>query len=154
MRFFGRFVLTGFVALAARAGDTGPAVSAPVLGFVYDSGRSAIRPIRGIPGAALVGDPLDAGFALALAVISPSQEFALAVPRDGSALRLIDLATLSATAVPGAMASPNHMVFSPSGRAALLYASASEQLQIVTGLPGNPAVREVNPDSSASVLSG
>lgn len=125
--------------------------AAPMLGFAYDPGAAAIRPIRGVPGAALLGDPIDTGFPAALAAIAPMQAVALAVSGEDGMVRVVHLqananaieAKLNAAVVAGAMASPDLIVFSPSGSAALLYSAAAARLQVLTGLPNQPAVRDL-----------
>ena len=82
----------------------------PLLGYAFDAGAGAIRPLRGIPGAAVLGDVLDAGFPMASAVMAPQQNFALALAADGQP-RLVSFGAGGA-AVPleGAMATPDRMV--------------------------------------------
>src|SRR5215831_9744405 len=46
-------------------------LSGPVIGFVFDGSARALRPILGIPGASLVGNPLDVGFALESGFVAP-----------------------------------------------------------------------------------
>jgi hypothetical protein len=142
------FFLLVFSSLApVRAqADTMPAsIGSPGLGFAYDAGLSAIRPIQGIPGAALLGAPLDLGFAISAAAISPEQDSALTVSLDDSQVRLVHFQAGTPTVIPvsGAMASPDFMVFSPGGRAALLYRRDSGRLQLLTGLSGAPAAQEL-----------
>jgi hypothetical protein len=119
----------------------------PALGFVFDANLGAIRPIRGIPGAALVGDPIEAGFALASAAISPQQDFAIAIAAAGEdpQLRLIQFQSggSSVRLLDGTMTSPDRTILSPAGSTALLYQN-SGRLQILTGLPGNPLARDLD----------
>ena len=131
---------------AAQAGST---LSGPTMGLVFDSSQSALRPIRGIPGAATLGDPVDLGFQLASASVSPHQDYALAVRADDSAVVLVRAG--SSTAIPGARPAPALMVFSDSGAAAALYDSGSGRVQIVTGLPDAAAIRS---DVDISALAG
>jgi hypothetical protein len=125
---------------SAQAQDS--SVGVPVLGYAFDASASAIRPLRGLPGAALLGDPLDLGFSASSAVIAPEQSFALAVSQDGQA-RVVSLgAKTTVSVLDGAMTSPERMLFSPSGAAALLL--AGNRAQIVTGLPGSPSVKDID----------
>jgi hypothetical protein len=125
---------------SARAQDS--SVDVPVLGYAFDASAGAIRPLRGIPGAALLGDPIDLGFSASSAVIAPQQSFALALSQDGQA-RVVALgAKTTVSGLDGAMTSPERMLFSPSGAAALLL--AGNRAQIVTGLPGSPAVKDID----------
>ena len=128
-----------------------PNITAPALGYAYDAGLRAIRPVRGIPGAAVLGDPLPMGFAPARAAIAPRQDYALAVSVD-QGLHLIrwDAATGSDIAIDGAMATADRFVFSPSGAAAILYDSASGRMQVLTGVSDSPAVRDIQAAGSTS----
>lgn len=111
------------------------ALATPILGFAYDASRMAIRPVRGFPGAAILGDPIDAGFDVALAAISPRQDYALAVSAGDGRVYVLRFPNgqPSVAALDNAMASPTQIVFSPSGTAALLYDQTSGRLQTVVG---------------------
>ncbi len=52
----------------------------PVAGYVFDSsGTKSCAPIQGVPGASLLGDPVNFGFNLAAAYVSPGQDSAFFV---------------------------------------------------------------------------
>src|SRR5690349_4413563 len=53
-------------------------LSGPVMGFISDPGSGSFRPIYGAPGAALLGEPIDLPFEVEGAVVSPTQDFAVA----------------------------------------------------------------------------
>jgi len=59
-----------------------PAVLLPVLGFVLDN-AGGLRPYIGVPGAASIGRPLDLGFPVTRAVVSPAHDYILATVKDG-----------------------------------------------------------------------
>jgi hypothetical protein len=120
--------------LYGQAGKLG----APALGFAFDQSAHALRRIQGIPGASLVGDPVDFGIAVSAAYVAPRLDSAFVLADDGRmhvfgltadtpAERNVDLA-----------GSVQRVVFSPSGSAAALYSAGS--LQVVKGLPDAPAV--------------
>lgn len=117
-------------------GQTGQ-VGGPVIGFIYDSSVSALRPVLGIPGASTLGDPLHAGFALSSAVVAPRQDSAIAIAGDGS-LHLLGLGSgiveIRCAACPSFA---DAAIYSPSGSAVALYSAG--RVQIVTGLPASPA---------------
>jgi hypothetical protein len=155
MRFYSSVLFSLLPVFSAGAQDG--SVSMPSLGFAFDSNLAAIRPIRGIPGAALVADPLDAGFPIRAAFIAPLQDFALAAPADDSPLRLIRFQTIrpglqnssyDLRPLDGALSSPDRAVFSPSGHSAVLYASGG-RAQILTGLPDQPAMRDLETAGAA-----
>jgi len=146
-----QIVMAVFLAGVA-AGQTGTVLSGPTLGLVFDSSQSALRPIRGIPGAASLGDPVNAGFALASATVSPQQGYALALKADDSSVVLVRAgAAVSSAAVTGARPAPALVVFSPAGTAAALYDSGAGRVQILTGLPDAAAVQS---DVDISALAG
>ena len=132
------------------AAQTGTALSGPTMGLVFDSSHSALRPIRGIPGAAALGDAVNLGIPLASATVSPRQDFALALRADDSSVVLARASGASA-AVPGARPSPALMVFSPAGATAALYDSGAGRVQVLTGLPDAAAVQS---DVDISALAG
>lgn len=141
MRFH-RSLLFGLLAAAPGYSQNG-SVAAPAMGYAFDANAAAIRPLRGIPGASLLGDPLDPGFAISLAAISPRQNFALAVSSTDSRLRLVPLSGGNAGSLPdSALTAPDRIFFSPSGSAALLLQNG--RLQALSGLPDHAAVREID----------
>ena len=112
-------------------------VEGPVAGYVFDGGSQALRPVLGIPGASVLGDPVNLGTALASGAVSPRLDSVLAVATDGT-FHLYALNAGSASEVPvnGVPFVPERIVFSPTGSAAALYGGG--RIQVVTGLPGAP----------------
>ena len=49
----------------------------PVMGYVLDATTQAIRPVNGIPGSSVLGQPLALPFPVAAAAFSPRGDFAL-----------------------------------------------------------------------------
>jgi hypothetical protein len=135
---------------SVAAAQTGTALSGPTMGLVFDASQSALRPIRGIPGAATLGDAVNLGFPLASATVSPRQDFALALRTDDSSVVLVRAGGASA-AVSGARPSPTLTVFSPAGTTAALYDSGAGRVQVLTGLPDAAAVQS---DVDISALAG
>jgi hypothetical protein len=97
-----------------------------------------------------LGDPVNLGFPLAAAAVSPRQDSALALRADDSSVVLVRAGGASA-AIPGARPAPALMVFSPAGTAAALYDSGAGRVQILTGLPDTAAVQS---DLDISALAG
>lgn len=131
--------LSGLALLTASLAVAQSSISGPSLGIFYDPAAQTLRPIWGVPGAATAGAPIDLGFTLAAATISPAQDYLLGVLSDGS----VDLITLTATgpstqALPAAMGSPDKMVLSPTGASAVLFFGGAATAQIFTGLPNGP----------------
>jgi hypothetical protein len=130
-------ISTGFAAQNAS-------VATPALGFAFDSTVKAIRPIRGIPGAALLDDAIDLGFPIVSAAIAPRQNFAVVTLED-STIRLVRFSNGGANSesLDSAMASPDRVVLSSGGRTLLLYQN-SGHLQTFTGLPERAVAQEWN----------
>ena len=143
-------ILPALLLASVAAAQVVPSLSGPTLGLVFDSSQSALRPIRGIPGAATLGDLVNPGFALASATISPVQGYALALRADDSSVVLVRASGASA-AIPGARPAPALVVFSPAGTAAALYDSGAARVQILTGLPDAAALQS---DIDISALAG
>src|SRR5438128_5391554 len=104
-------------AYGQQAGITGPSS-----GFVFDNSAHGLRPIRGIPGASVIGAPIEFGFDIASASVSPSLDSALVVSANGGVhLFRIDNTTPVERLVDGLAVdkppAPHHVVFSPSGMA-------------------------------------
>jgi hypothetical protein len=106
---------------------------------VYDRTAAALRPVRGVPGAATLGDRLAVPFALEAGFVGSRQDLAVLVATDGTT-HWFTLSGNAATevAATGSIATPRRVVFSPSGTAAALV--ASDSVQVVTGLPSSPAL--------------
>jgi len=129
-----------------NSGQNTTSVQTPVLGFLFDSLAHRIRPLQGVPGAALLSAPLDAGVEIAAAVLSPRQDYTLILSGDERAVELLRFRPngLLRQAIDGVTAAPDGMYLSPSGSAAGLYYQTSGTVQIITGLPDAPVLaREV-----------
>jgi len=133
-RMFGLALAVGSM-LTAQQGS----LAGPVAGFIYDSSGRALRPIQGVPGASLIGDPVNLGLDLSAAYISPRQDSAFVVSADG-ALHFFRLNSAGAVeaGLSGISFIPQRVVFSPSGTAAALFTPA--KIQVFQGLPGAPAL--------------
>jgi len=131
-------VLTAGLALAADSAVA--TLSGPRLGLVFDPAAGNLRPISGIPGAAMTGEPLSLGFIIARAAISPTGDAALVVEASSSvALVHATGGDWVAASLDEVQPAPDQMVFSPSGEAAALY-YATGRVQVLTGLPGAASV--------------
>ena len=135
--------LTAVLSAGLAFGGSGaaPSLGGPRLGLVFDPAARSLRPISGIPGAAITGAPLPLGIAVAQAEISPAQNAALVAGARGSAVSLVQAAGSDwvVTALDGVAPAPATMVFSASGSAAALYYTAG-RVRILTGLAATPTV--------------
>ena len=114
-------------------------IAGPALGFVFD--RSVgIRPLLGVPGAAVAGPALAFDAGIQHMEVSSERDYALAIAGPDRRLLLFrDLAGVPTPAlVPGVSGSVDRIALSPAATAALLYAAGENSLQILTGLPGAP----------------
>ena len=117
--------------LFAENGD----VAGPILGLLPSSG--GLRLVLGIPGAAMAGDALALEFGVSQAAASGGLAMAVTQP-DGRVVAIGRDAQWRA--VEGASAGPAQLLLSPEARAAALYFPDASVLEIVSGLPGAPAV--------------
>jgi hypothetical protein len=117
-------------------------ISGPVLGYFFDRAAATLRPLLGIPGAATMGAPMGMDFRVAKAAISPLHDYLLAQVEGEAALTLVrlDAGALTRQGIVGALESPERIVFSPAGTAAVLSECAEGTIQVLAGLPGEPAV--------------
>ena len=118
--------------LMAQQGSVG----GPITGYVFDESSKALRAIRGIPGAALVGDSVDFGAPVSAAWVSPRLDSALIVAADGTpGFYRLDGGVPTRISVDG-LSAPDRAVYSPSGTALALIGSTA--IHIYKGLPGAP----------------
>jgi DNA-binding beta-propeller fold protein YncE len=125
------------IAACSLYGQAGK-LAAPSLGFVFDQSAHALRRIQGIPGASLVGTPVEFGIDVSAAYVAPRLDSVFAVAADGRThlFRLSgDTSPESAIDLAG---SPLRVEYSPSGSAAALYAPG--MVQVIKGLPDAPVV--------------
>jgi hypothetical protein len=138
------FRLSAVAAIASTA--AWGQVGAPLLGFLPDRGH--ILPVNGIPASASIGPAIDfsastAGGEFLRIAISPRQDFAVASAAATGAV-LIAHPDGTTQALSGAAVYPDAVVLSPSGSAAVLWFASPRLLEIVSGLPGAPVVRQIN----------
>ena len=88
-------------------------------------------------GTGRLGKPLDLGFQAGSALVSPRQDYTLAIDAVSGEMRLLRFRPegISATGISGAMNSPDRLVLSPMGRSAALYSASSGRIQVIRGLP-------------------
>lgn len=126
---------------AGRAADAemDAPIQGPMLGFVRDAG--ALVPLLGIPGAAMMGDALDLGADVREASFSPDRDYVLALLGEDRIATLLALRSRRpARTLPDVATGADRVYLSAEGSAAALYFAARNRLQIVSGLPDNPAV--------------
>src|ERR1051326_8192905 len=117
-------------------------IGGPVLGFLPDQNGTVIRPLMGIPGASIPGQPLRLTDDVVGAAISPRQNYAIASRSTDAQVVVIDFASDPpiVTAVIGASLGAGLLAISPTGSAAAVYDSASGTVEVIGGLPNSAAV--------------
>lgn len=128
--------LAGSASLPRLAGE----VRGPIAGVVLDTRSQALRPILGIPGAAVLGPALDAGFPVRVAELADRGRFALAAG-DGGLAVVTGLAEdrPAARQVEGGAAA-DLLALNAEASAAAAYSRAASRIQVIRGLPERPAV--------------
>lgn len=126
------------------ASNTGKAMVPPVIGIVLAGSEDspAVRELVGVPGSAVMLDPVPLPPGTVRAMIAPRQSYGLAVTGDGSlaTFSIVDGA-IEFKQIPDAHPGVKPMlVFAPSGRTAACYSPESGLVQVIEGLPGTPKV--------------
>jgi hypothetical protein len=125
----------------------------PLLGLLPDHGN--IRAVHGIPASASIAPALNfgSGSPFLQIAISPHQDFALVSAQDSGTVMIAypPLTTQAGTTqagttqtLTGVSAHPDSIRLSPQGSAAILWFASTRMLEIVSGLPASPVVRQVN----------
>src|SRR5579862_4325293 len=124
------FLVPGLLTLGVCPGIGQVTLTGPTLGLFFDPQTQAIRPIWGIPGSATAGQPINIGFPVAAGLVSPSQDYALVVSRDGAALRPI-----------GSLADPAFAPTQRSGRRPLPF---PRSVSVITFTPSGPSIQPIS----------
>lgn len=136
-RFFLLYsLLAGTLAPTVRA-EIPPEMASPTLGYVFDAVAQRLRPLAGIPGAAMVTAPVG-DLAIRQAIPPPSPGWALAVDAERGAPGILRRAPNSFHPLPG-ISRAERLYLSPLGKSALALLSDT-RVQRVSGLPDSPQV--------------
>ena len=121
------------IALSYTARGQTTTVAGPRLGYALDRSVHALRPILGIQGASILGDPLDAGFPIRDAAIDGLRGIALAIDAVSGGTWLIHPdQPLPATPVPIA-GEAERVYLSPQASAAA-FLMHDGRIKILTGI--------------------
>jgi hypothetical protein len=125
------------------------AIGAPLTGFLVDSRSHSIRPIQGIPGASMMGDPLTADVDVRTASFSSTGQFGLTADARRGLVLVNGLGTSapSTQVVQGAISGVELMSLNDAG-SAVLYSRSTSQVQFLKGLPDNPVASSSHSVSS------
>ena len=131
-------------AFVAAVGLCQSNVQRPTTGYVLDQ-SGTLRPVLGIPGAAVLGDRVAPAISFSTALAVPQRDFVIGLPAGGGSAPVLvtGLATGAAvvTEIPGAIRA-DRIARNEAGTAAVTYSSRSRQLQLISGLPSAPACSE------------
>jgi hypothetical protein len=119
------------------------AIHGPRLGLVFDPSARTLRPIVGIAGSSTMGDALPLGVPLESAIVSPSQDYALAMVGKDSEVRLVRVGPSNIAHVKvllGPAPAPDRIAISPSGASAAFYYHSSAHITVMTGFPVAPHI--------------
>ena len=116
-------------------------IGAPQLGWVPDEGR--IRPVYGMPAAAAVGAPIPSDQVFRQTAASQARDYVLVSIAETGAV-LVYTPAHGFIPLDGAATAPDSIVLSPSGSSAALWFAPINRLQVITGLPDTPAIRDVS----------
>src|SRR5208283_526386 len=123
-------------------GNAGP-MAAPVLGFIAGDVPTQVRAIVGVPASASVTTGISIPGSVARVSIPPRQPYVLAETDTPLALMVVPFNGINPGTpglVNGAVPGADLVSFSPSGNVAALYFSATQRLQVISGLPSQPLV--------------
>jgi hypothetical protein len=116
-------------------------VGAPQLGWVPDGSR--IRPVYGLPAAAAVGAAIPADQNFSRIAASTARNYVLVSAADTGSVSIYTTEH-GLTLLDGAGNAPDVMLVSPRGSAAALWFSSLNQIQVITGLPDAPVIRQLD----------
>ena len=146
MRFFTACVTSIGVFIALAAGSDSPSLmDLPLIGYVAQSSPPELRAIVGVPGAAVLTDPLPLPSNVRRIHLPPDQQYVLLERSEGdpAVLLLNGDDTNQMIPIPGALSAPNIVAFSRSGSSVVLFGKSTGRLQVITGLPHAPSIAQV-----------
>jgi len=112
-------------------------LSGPVEGFTFDPPTQSFRALIGLPGSALFGPVLAAGFDSGS--VAPHKNYAVGF-QQGNCLLIsgLDSGPISTTAITGLAGQPEGITWSADGSVAVLFSRTGAWLQVLSGLPDAP----------------
>ena len=134
--------------VAAAAGQA-QQMRQPVLGWIFDGRSGRIRAIAGVSGSAIVDQPLAVEPQFRFAAIAPGRNLAIAESDESTALVRWDSGAASVATLEDALRDLDGVVYSPSGRAAVL--RSGKQIQLWVGLHESPS-RIADMEDAADVI--
>jgi hypothetical protein len=118
------------------------------IGFVLDSATARVRPIWGVPGASVVGGPIDLGGAVSAIAASPKQDYVVFLSGPASTAQIWMHDTQTISVIANVRTGAAQVILSPEGASAAFYYPDTNRVHVVTGLPSAP-VAAIDADLSA-----
>ncbi len=113
-------------------------IHGPVEGFTFDRPSKSFRAMIGLPGSASFGPAILDGFDSGS--VAPHKNYAIAFSQGGCLLVTALDSAVSTVSIADVSAQPERIAWSGDGSVAILYSTAANWLQRISGLPGNPQV--------------
>lgn len=133
-------LVTGIAGVFAQSGS-----SLPTLGLLFDASGKTLRPVWGIPGSAFYGAPLDLGFPISQAVITPGQDAAIVSTPESIYLVRVKSSGVASQRINGAAGNPGLLVLSPRGEFGATYYADRQIITIMGRLASDaPEARDIN----------
>lgn len=113
----------------------------PVVGYLT-SANASVRPVLGIPGASLIGDPIGLPVALSVAAISPRQDYIIGAAAEDRRTVLLRLTgpDRAPQSIENARVGITRIIASPESSTLALYFKDTAIVQVLTGLPDQAKV--------------
>ena len=116
-------------------------VVVPRSGVIFDPGSHSLRAVNGVAGAATLGQSLAGSTGIATAAVCSPKNFAVVATDVQGAVSIGSVDGSPPAPLPdGLLNYPDGIFLSASCSAALLYSAASNQFQVLTGLPNAPVI--------------
>ena len=131
-------IITAVLASFAAGSAAAQSVQGPVMGFLVDGPHRTLRPVLGVPGAAVVGSAVKTSSPATPEVVSPAGDYALVWSGTSEQAALW---TPGGNLLPLAEVPPGRyaVALSPTGNAAAFYSAAESLVRVISGLPSNPS---------------
>src|SRR5262245_42356400 len=126
--------LISFLPRPDAIGQEQSSIQRPTLGFVFDEAFLSLRPVLGIPGAALTGSGLSFEHPVRHVEVAPGQNYGLAIDAERGSVGLVrmDLDPISVTPLAGVDPSPRRIALSPTGLSAALLYDEPQRVRVIT----------------------
>src|SRR5271165_3105501 len=108
-----------------------------ILGYLWSSSDSTLRPLLGVSGSAQVGQSIVPAGAYASGAASTASGLALVEDGKGN-LFLLNLPSPRPTVAAASIAPDAQIAFSPSGGVAIAYAQGGNSVTLISGLSAQP----------------